>query len=68
MSIFHEFDMESSIFPLRKWKVQYKGEMVDRQAGTVHQVYLDLQYNTVLKHFDFDSDMEPWTVARAMAR
>jgi hypothetical protein len=26
------------------------------------------QYIISGKHFDFDSDMEPWTVARAMAR
>jgi hypothetical protein len=40
--------------------------------------YLDISRNKISKllrvnmnsgrHFDFDSDMEPWTVARAMAR
>ena len=26
------------------------------------------EYNSELEYFDFDSDMDPWTVARAMAR
>ena len=35
---------------------------------TVHRVKLDAVYTSDLDYFDFDSDMEPWTVARAMAR
>ena len=34
----------------------------------VYQVDINLTYNSADKHFDFDSDMNPWTVARAMAR
>ncbi|XP_023335574.1 uncharacterized protein LOC111706873 [Eurytemora carolleeae] len=54
--------------PLRKWSVRYCGELINVCTKQLYRVDLDLVYNTNLKHFDFDSDMNPWTVARAMAR
>ena len=33
---------------------------------TLHQVEIDAEYNSTLEYFDFDSDMDPWTVSRAM--
>ena len=59
------------LVPMKKWRVQYEGEMMMKNEGsitTVHRVKLDAVYTSDLDYFDFDSDMEPWTVARAMAR
>ena len=32
------------------------------------QVRIDARYTATSPHFDFDSEMSAWTVARAMAR
>jgi len=56
---------------MKKWKVQFEGEMMMKNEGsiiTLHKVKLDAVYTSDLDYFDFDSDMEPWTVARAMSR
>ena len=34
----------------------------------MHQVSIEAEYVSDLDYFDFDSDMEPMVVARAMAR
>ena len=52
----------------RKWLVQYNGEMVSPVSGHIYTVHINLTYTSHDSHFDFDSDMNPWTVARAMAR
>ena len=59
------------LVPMKKWRVQYEGEMMMKNEGsitTLHRVKLDAVYTSDLEYFDFDSDMEPWAVARAMAR
>ena len=33
-----------------------------------HQVRIDAEYNSALEYFDFDSDMDPWTISRAMSK
>ena len=33
-----------------------------------HQVLIDAEYNSDLEYFDFDSDMDPWTISRAMSK
>ena len=33
-----------------------------------HQVLIDAEYNSDLDYFDFDSDMDPWTISRAMSK
>ena len=57
-----------SIFTPRKWFVRYRGKLINISTNELYEVDLDLVYDTNLKHFDFDSDMNPWTVARAMSR
>lgn len=57
--------------PMKKWRVKFEGEMMMRNEGsitTLHRVKIDAIYTSDLEYFDFDSDMEPWTVARAMSR
>ena len=56
---------------MKKWRVKFEGEMMMKNEGsitTLHKVKLDAVYTSDLDYFDFDSDMEPWTVARAMSR
>ena len=45
-----------------------QGRMRSRQTGSLHTVNIDGEFRSDLPYFDFDSDMEAWTVARAMAR
>ena len=33
-----------------------------------HKVLIDAEYNSDLEYFDFDSDMDPWTISRAMSK
>ena len=53
--------------PMRRWRVRFNGELVDKD-GVSHNVEIDAQYSSNLPYFDFDSDMDPWPVCRAMAR
>ena len=54
--------------PMKVWRVQFQGRMRSRQTGALHAVNIDGEFRSDLPYFDFDSDMEAWTVARAMAR
>ena len=59
------------VVPMKRWKVKFEGEMMMKNEGdiiTSHKVKIDAEYNSQLEYFDFDSDMDPWTVARARAR
>ncbi|XP_023326546.1 uncharacterized protein LOC111699977 [Eurytemora carolleeae] len=63
------------IEPMKKWRVRYNGDMVLGQPEnsnvdipTYHRVNLDAVYTSDLEYFDFDSDMEPMVISRAMAR
>ena len=59
------------VVPMKKWKVKFDGEMMMKNEGSIitsHKVVIDAEYNSDLEYFDFDSDMLPWTVARAMSR
>ena len=59
------------VVPMKRWKVKFEGEMMMKNEGdiiTSHKVRIDAEYSSELEYFDFDSDMDPWTVARAMAR
>ena len=42
--------------------------MRNERAGSEHSVKISGTYTSQLPYFDFDSEMEAWTVARAMAR
>ena len=54
--------------PMRRWSLSFEGKMRNEKAGSVHDVKISGTYTSELPYFDFDSEMEAWTVARAMAR
>jgi len=54
--------------PMRKWKVSFKGDMVKKNDLSLHRVEIDAEYTSDLEYFDFDSDMDIWTISRAMAK
>ena len=57
--------------PMKRWSVKFAGDMILKNEGSIvtsHRVVIDAEYSSDLEYFDFDSDMDPWTVARAMAR
>ena len=54
--------------PMRRWSVKFEGKMKNLKTNTEHFVRVDAKYTSSFPHFDFDSEMDPWTVARAMSR
>ena len=55
--------------PMKKWKVQFSGNMkLQNNPESVYKVNIDAEYTSDLEFFDFDSDMDPWTMARAVSR
>ena len=54
--------------PMRRWNLSFEGKMRNEKTGSVHHVKISAVYTSELPYFDFDSEMEAWTVARAMAR
>jgi len=54
--------------PMKRWTVEYEGPMIHQESGKTHQISLKADYRSDLPHFDFDSDMDPWTVARGFAK
>ena len=57
------------IEPMRRWMVKFSGTMkLQGSPETKHQVDIDAEYTSDFEYFDFDSDMDPWTISRAMAR
>ena len=54
--------------PMRRWRISFEGRMKNEKTGTLHEVTLSASYTSEFPHFDFDSEMSAWTVARAMAR
>ena len=54
--------------PMKKWKLRFEGRMKNLKTKTEHNVKIRAEYLSSLPYFDFDSEMNPWTVARAMAR
>ena len=56
--------------PMKRWRLSYSGPMVlqgDKDGRRV-DLKLEAEYTSDLHHFDFDSDMDPWAVARAFAK
>ena len=57
------------LVPMKKWKVQFSGNMkLQNNPESVYKVNIDAEYTSDLEFFDFDSDMDPWTMARAVSR
>jgi len=55
--------------PMKSWKITYDG-MMELEGGDVDPVHvqIDLQWKSDLRHFDFDTDVPPVAMARALAK
>merc|ERR1711892_481465 len=60
--------MLEPIEPMKRWSISYEGIMVNKEEESSHNVKISASYTSNLPYFDFDSEMDAWTVARAMAR
>ena len=54
--------------PMRRWKIEYSGQLRVHQTNDLVDVTLNLSYTSAMPYFDYDTDMSPLTVSRAMAR
>lgn len=54
--------------PMKKWKISYEGKMkqYDNRKEFV-DVKIEAEWSSVLPYFNFDSDMDPWAMAKSMA-
>jgi len=56
------------IIPMRTWKLNYNGKMkFEKDHSKTFNVKIDAIWTTNLPHFNFDSEIHPRTVAKAMA-
>ena len=60
--------MLQPIEPMKKWSIIFEGTMVNKKEETSHNVKISATYSSTLPYFDFDAEMDAWTVARAMSR
>ena len=54
--------------PMRRWRVEYSGQLRVHQTDQLVDVELSLSYTSAMPHFDYDTDMSALTISRAMAR
>ncbi|XP_044271324.1 uncharacterized protein LOC123015587 isoform X2 [Tribolium madens] len=54
--------------PMRKWKISYEGKMkrFENRKEFV-DVKIEAEWSSTLPYFNFDSDMDPWAMAKSMA-
>ncbi|KAK3863648.1 hypothetical protein Pcinc_030611 [Petrolisthes cinctipes] len=56
------------VTPMVEWKIQYDGTMkLQGSPLSQHQVELDVTFTSDQPYFDFDTDMDAWTLARSVA-
>lgn len=59
----------TSLVPLKKWRISYEGLMKEASNSSVtHEVRINGIWSTDLPHSDFDLDLEPSCLAKAVAR
>ncbi|KAB7499722.1 hypothetical protein Anas_04727 [Armadillidium nasatum] len=58
--------------PLKKWHLKYEGELRNVQdcidTSAFDDVSIDLEFTSSLPIFNYDSDLDPWSMAKAFAR
>lgn len=55
--------------PMRKWKIAFKGALKSHEdKDKVYSVELDAEYSSDLPYFNFDENVDPFTMADAIAR
>lgn len=56
------------VIPMKKWKLSYHGKMRVKKDKKEVDVKFCLDWDSFTKYFDFDTDMNPATVADGIAR
>ncbi|ODN00790.1 hypothetical protein Ocin01_05886 [Orchesella cincta] len=57
------------VVPMKHWKLQYNGQMKSSDdASKTFEVRLNADWKSDLEYFDYDTDVPPWTMARAIAK
>ncbi|RXG53679.1 hypothetical protein Avbf_03214 [Armadillidium vulgare] len=58
--------------PLKKWHLKYEGELRNVQdcngTSAFDDVSIDLEFTSSLPIFNYDSDLDPWSMAKAFAK
>ncbi|XP_063239939.1 uncharacterized protein LOC134540860 isoform X1 [Bacillus rossius redtenbacheri] len=55
--------------PMRKWRAQFDGDMrSEARPGELHRVRIDVTFSSEWPHFNFDTDLHPAVLCRALAR
>jgi len=60
-----EIDM---VEPMKQWTVKYEGNLVHQKTKKVYKCKLETTFTSIIPYFDFDADMDAWSVAKAFAR
>lgn len=59
----------SPVVPMKYWKIEYDGNMrFENEHNEVFRVQIDAKWKSELPYSNFDTDMNPEAVARAMAK
>ncbi len=54
---------------MRQWTVRYDGDLVRQTTGEVFkECSISATFTSTVPYFDFDADMDAWSVAKAFAR
>ncbi|KAJ3642305.1 hypothetical protein Zmor_025104 [Zophobas morio] len=54
--------------PMKKWKILYDGKMKrHKNRNEIVNVKIEAEWNAVSPHFNFDSDMDAWAMAKSMS-
>ena len=60
-----EIDM---VEPMKQWTVKYEGDLIHQKTKKVYKCKLETTFTSIIPYFDFDADMDAWSVAKAFAR
>ena len=60
-----EIDM---VEPMKQWTVKYEGDLIHQKSKKVYKCKLETTFTSIIPYFDFDADMDGWSVAKAFAR
>ena len=60
-----EIDM---VEPMKQWTVKYEGDLIHQKTNKVYKCKLETTFTSIIPYFDFDADMDAWSVAKAFAR
>jgi ASC-1-like (ASCH) protein len=53
--------------PMEKWRLEYEGELMNRDTGALCKASIDITFTGMLPLFQYQKDWDAWTTARAMS-